>query len=291
MDNREVFINNKDVEIIIKSKNAEDCHSKFENTIAHKKPESKTSCVEVKAETLGDCDNNPVRLNPITAGVVAKIPVVLAELTVRFNVNAKIDLPEPAIEIKRIKKKVKVVQCMLIQGTDILFIKGFVRKNIEFATKECSHHHGMCGDIRHCTVDVPFECTTVVKFNGTRPAPLVTNTSDEFEFFTSKELSNDFAEKDRLLSGDLSEFNQISTEFFNELTFCELISAKVVEFDEFLHRERPKHADLPVGEKLFTKIEEKMVIAITLKLLQNRQVAIGPTRRECPTEQECHRPC
>ncbi|MBU5678252.1 hypothetical protein KQI88_17850, partial [Alkaliphilus sp. MSJ-5] len=75
MDNREVFINNKDVEIIIKSKNAEDCHSKFENAVAHKKPESKTSCVEVKAETLGDCDNNPVRLNPITAGVVAKIPV------------------------------------------------------------------------------------------------------------------------------------------------------------------------------------------------------------------------
>ncbi|MBU5677990.1 hypothetical protein KQI88_16345, partial [Alkaliphilus sp. MSJ-5] len=186
---------------------------------------------------------------------------------------------------------VKVVQCMLIQGTDILFIKGFVRKNIEFATRECSSHHGMCGDIRHCTVDVPFECTTVVRFNGTCPAPLITNTSNEFEFFTSKELSNDFAEKDRLLSGDLSEFNQISTEFFNELVFCELISAKIVEFDEFLHRERPKHTDLPVGEKVFTKIEEKMVIALTLKLLQNRQVAIGRTSRECPTEQECPREC
>jgi len=275
-----------------------ECHNKFENAMVHKKPECKPPCAEVKAETLGDCDNNPVRLNPIREGVVAKIPVVLAELTVRFNVNAKIELPEPAIEIKRIKKKVKVVQCMLIQGTDILFIKGFVRKNIEFATRECSSHHGMCGDIRHCTVDVPFECTTVVKFNGTCPAPIVTNTSNEFEFFTTKELSNDFAEKDRLLSGDLSEFNQISTEFFNELTFCELISAKIVEFDEFLHRERPHHMHLPVGEKVFRKIEEKMVIAITLKVLQNRQVAIGrtssiecPREEECPREREHHRKC
>lgn len=268
MDNREVLVNKR---------NTENYTTTYENTPTHKKPECKPFCTDVKAETLGDCDNNPVRLNPITAGVVAKIPVVLAELAVRFNVSSIIDLPEPAIEIKNIKKRIKVTQCMLIQDTNILFIKGFVRKNIEFATKECSNHHGMCGDIRHCTVDVPFECTTVVTFNGTPPAPLVSNTSSEFEYFTTNKLPNTFAEKDRLLSGDLSEFNQISTEFFNELPFCELISARIVEFDEFLHRERPHHAHIPVGEKLFTKIEEKMVITLTLKILQNRQVAIGRT--------------
>ena len=296
MDSREVSVNKKDITAYL---------TNYDNINIQEKSECKAFCVDVKAETLGDCENNPVTLSPITTGAVAKIPVVLAELSVRFNVTSLISLPEPAIEIKNIKKRIKVTQCMLIQDTDILFIKGFVRKNIEFATNDCSNHRGMCGDIRHCTVDVPFECTTVVKFNGTCPAPIVSNTSNEFEFFTSKELPNDFAEKDRLLSGDLSEFNQISTEFFNELVFCELISAKIVEFDEFLHRERPKHTDLPVGEKLFTKIEEKMVIALTLKLLQNRQVAIGRTagiecpieecprerdrRRECPIEEECPR--
>ena len=281
MYNRNGFINRSD---------SEGYNNRSENARGDKKHGSKAPCVEVKADTLGECDNNPVRLNPIRRGVVAKIPVVLAELTVRFNVNAKVNLPEPAIEIKRIKKKVKIVQCMLIQGTDILFIKGFVRKNIEFATRGCSNRHGICGDIRHCTVDVPFECTTTVRFNGTCPAPIVTNTSNEFEFFTSKELSNEFAEKDRLLSGDLSEFNQISTEFFNELVFCELISARIVEFDEFLHREHPKHTELPVGEKVFTAIDERMVISITLKLLQKRQVAIGRTSNiESPIEDECPR--
>ncbi len=268
MDNREVSINKIDMSAY---------SVKSDNINIQEKSECKSYCVDVKAETLGDCDNSPVSLSPITTGAVAKIPVVLAELSVRFNVTSLINLPEPAMEIKNIKKKVKVTQCMLIQDTDILFIKGFVRKNIDFATIDCSSHNGMCGDIRHCTVDVPFECTTVVKFNGTNPAPIVNNTSSEFEFFRTNELPNSFAEKDRLLSGDLSEFNQISTEFFNELPFCELISAKIVEFDEFLHRERPHHMHLPVGEKVFTKIEEKMVITLTLKILQNRQVAIGAT--------------
>ena len=31
--------------------------------------------------------------------------------------------------------------------------------------------------------------------------------------------------------GDLSEFDQVSTEFFNELPFVELISATFTEFD------------------------------------------------------------
>ena len=269
MDNREVSVNKKDIRAY---------STNYNNIInIQEKSECKSYCVDVKAETLGECGNSPVSLSPITTGAVAKIPVVLAELAVRFNVTSLINLPEPAMEIKNIKKRIKVTQCMLIQDTDILFIKGFVRKNIDFATIDCSNHHEMCGDIRHCTVDVPFECTTVVKFNGANPAPIVTNTSSEFEFFRTNELSNTFAEKDRLLSGDLSEFNQISIEFFNELPFCELISAKIVEFDEFLHRERPHHMHLPVGEKLFTKIEEKMVITLTLKILQNRQVAIGAT--------------
>ena len=268
MDHKEVYVNRR---------NADACPVRYENVIQYEENKVKSFCVDVETETLGDCDNTPVALNPITSGVVAKIPVVLAELSVRFNVRALIDLPEPAIEIKNIKKRIKVTQCMLIQDTNILFIKGFVRKNIDYSTRSCSNYSGVCGDIRHCTVDVPFECTTVVTFNGTAPAPLIPNTASEFEYFRTNHLPNSFAEKDKLLSGDLSEFNQIGTEFFNELPFCELISSRIVEFDEYLHRERPHNIHLPVGEKLFTKIEEKMVVILTLKILQNRQVAIGAT--------------
>ncbi|WZL72287.1 hypothetical protein QBE52_14485 [Clostridiaceae bacterium 35-E11] len=229
-------------------------------------------CVNVEGGVVETCTNAPVALEPITTGAVAKIPVVLAELAVQFNVTSTIELPEPALEIKNIKKRVKVTQCMLLQDTNVLFIRGFVRKNIDYATGFCANDQGVCGEIHHCTIDVPFECTTTVTFNGTPPAPVAENTISEFEYFRTQDLPNTFAEKDKLLSGDLSEYNQISTEFYNELPYCELISSRIVEFDEYINR-TPVIGG-PFEENFFTEVEEKMVIFLTLKILQKQQVAI-----------------
>lgn len=240
----------------------------------HSKCNDHHHCVDVDSTVLDNCPNTPVTPIGIHGGIVVKIPVVLAELTIRFNVGANIRLPEPALEVKDIKKRLKITQCTLLQPTNILFIKGFVRKTIEYTTGDCSNRKGVCGDIRHCTIDVPFECSTPVRFS-TPPAELLTNSVSEFEYFKVGELPNKhFAEKDKLLSGDLSEINQFRTEHFNEMPFCELILAKIFEFDEFIGRERPHHTELPFEEKFFSHIEEKMVIELTLKLLQNRQVYI-----------------
>ncbi|WP_425447652.1 CsxC family protein [Dethiothermospora halolimnae] len=232
-------------------------------------------CVDVRGRNVETCINTPVSLDPITTGAVIKTPVVLAELTVQFNVTSNIELPQNALEIKNIKKKVKVTQCMLIQDTNILFIRGFVRKNIDYSTRTCANEEGICGNLRHCTVDVPFECTTPVTFNGTTPAPFIPTTNQEYEYFRTQELPNGFAEKDKLLSGDLSEYNQISTEFFNELPYCELISSRIVEFDEYIDRQEPI-GTAPFEERVFNNIEQKMVVFLTLKLLQKRQVAVDP---------------
>lgn len=232
-------------------------------------------CVDVSAIDQPSCDNTAVEPHEVlTCGVIAKIPVVLAELTIQVNVDSTITLPEPVLEIKQIKKHLKLTQCLLLQDTNKLFLKGFVRKNIEFATRSCSNSEGFCGDIRHCTVDIPFRCVTPVFFNVTPPAPVFFNNRQEFEFFRTQELPHKkFAEKDELLSGDLSEFNQISEEFFNERPFCELISSRITEFDEFINRKHP-HATIPFEEMEFEEIDEKMVIDITLKILQKRQVAV-----------------
>lgn len=231
-------------------------------------------CVDVKSNVLDSCTNTPVTPTGITTGVIAKIPVVLAELTVQFNVSALIKLPELALEVKNIKKRIKITQCTLLQPTNILFIKGFVRKNIDYTTGNCASMEGVCGELHHCTIDVPFECSTPLNFY-TPPAELTVNSSAEFEYFKVSDLPNKhFAEKDKLLAGDLSEFNQIMIENFNELPFCELITARIFEFDEFIGRHRPHDSELPFEEKFFHKIEEKMVIELTVKVLQNRQVEI-----------------
>jgi hypothetical protein len=234
----------------------------------------KDDCVDVTGGTVESCVNTPVKIEAIEGDdIVAKIPVVLAELNVQFNVSARIKLPEPALEIKNIKKRLKITQCMLIENTNILFIKGFVRKNIDYSTVgSCRTDEGICGEIHHCTIDVPFECTTPVEFNGLKPSEIIPTTSTEFEYFKRQQLPPKFAEKDRLLSGDLSEFNQISTEYYNELPYCELISSRIVEFDEYLNRKDVK--DGPFEERCFREIEEKMVINLVLKVLQDRQIEI-----------------
>ncbi|MFZ5754404.1 MAG: CsxC family protein [Bacillota bacterium] len=234
-----------------------------------------TACADVSGGEIIECVNNPVPVEPLFTGAVVKVPVVLAELTVQFNVNSTIELPEPALEIKNIKKRLKITQCLLLQNTNMLFIKGFVRKNIDYSTRKCSTPEGICGDIRHCTVDIPFKCTTPVIFNVMEPLPVVPASTNEFQYFGRFDVKGpQFAEKDELLSGDFTEYNQISTEFFNELPFCELVSSRIVEFDEYLNPLPPANVKAPFEEREFKKIEEKMVIYLTLKILQNRQVAV-----------------
>lgn len=241
----------------------------------------------VTGGTQCDCPSVTVAIDSdITSGTV-KVPVILNTIQVTIPVNSIITLPEPALEIKEIKPKVKITQCLLLQapplangvnfnlnGT-VLSLKGFVRKNLNYATRMCSNRQGVCGDIRHCTVDVPFSCMTGVNF-VTPPATLLSNTSDEFEFFRRQQLKGPgFAEKDQLLSGDLSEFNQVTQEFLNELPFCELVNARIVDYCEYLNRRRPYGSNLPFEEKEFKQLEEKMVVVVTLRILQNRQVAIN----------------
>ncbi|MDF2547465.1 MAG: hypothetical protein K0R93_2363 [Anaerosolibacter sp.] len=251
-------------------------------------PKVTSKCVNVQGGTTGSCVNTPTTISPLTTGAVSNIPVVLAELTIQINVDSLINLPEPALEIKRIKKHVKVTQCLLLQDTNVLFVKGFIRKNIEYATRKCSNKTGVCGDIRHCTVDVPFSCTTPITFNGIAPLPPVPRTSTEFQYLRQQNISGPgFADKDRLLSGDLSEFNQISTEYFNQLPFCELISARIVEFDETINPTRPHGVTLPFEEREFKCIQQKAVIFLTLKLLQKRQVAIGAISPFPPKPPHC----
>jgi len=249
--------------------------------------DAKVASVSVKGGTAHDCVNYPQTITALSTGAVAKVPVVLAELEVQIHLDSIIELPEFAYEIKRIKKNVKVTQCLLLQNTNVLFIKGFIRKNIEYATRCNSNHEGFCGDIRHCTVDVPFSCTTPVTFNGIAPAPVRSNEESEFQYFRKQDVSGpQFADKDHLLSGDLTEFNQESIEYFNELPFCELESARIVEFDEFLNPHRPEGVVLPFEEKQFKKIEEKAVLFLRLKLLQKRQVFV-PAVAGISNEKDC----
>jgi hypothetical protein len=257
--------------------------SETQNKNAHECQVTTTQC---------ECENRSNHDPQVCIGkIITKVPVVLAELTLQINVDAVIEFPEPVLEIKDIKKHIKLTQCRLLLPTNKLFIKGFVRKNIQYASPSkdiaASTKNSVASDIHSLTADIPFQCVTEIKKFITPPVMPQTNNRSEFDFLVSLPLPQGFPEKDELQSNDLSQFHQESTQFYNELPFCELIKSKIIEWDEAINRGPLPHAS-PLGEGYFTKVEEKMVLDITIKVLQKQQVRItSTTNDDCLCDDEC----
>lgn len=236
-------------------------------TISGKVISCKHQVKDVK--TLSECSAEFRPIIGVDGPLVAKIPVVLAEPEVQINVEAVIPLPERVLEIKRILKDLKITQCKLVPsgrfvgGDRIykLFLEGCVRKNIEYATVDSNrfNKHQISGDIKHTTVNVPFQCVVEIPLS---PDVLVFR---DPRFFSER---IDFISKSGL-SRDPSEVILRNRADFQEKPFCEIVDAEVVELDI-----QEDDACWVQGEKTFRKLREKMVIHVAFKILQTQQVNI-----------------
>lgn len=210
-----------------------------------------------------------VQTSPTTALVTVSIPA-----------ETIFTLPAKALEIKKIKKRLKITQCRFFnfsppvtgfpQDTPKLFLGGFVRKDIQFTEAIRHTAHTVEGNIKDFVVDVPFTC--VVDLGSTLVlAPTLFGQQQEYEFLTTSSLPSGFSTKDELMSGDLSELNMVSNEFFNTLPTCRLIFSQINEMDDALDRVALKGG--PFEEGLFKKVQEKMIILIQLELTFDAAVA------------------
>lgn len=202
-----------------------------------------------------------------------KIPVVLAEFTVQIDTEADITLPQDAIDIKFIDKNVYLTQCHLIPGTNKVYIEGYVRKNIVYSTYGNVSGGGVSGDIRHATLNVPFDCVTEVCFDK-YPKLCATPPKKEVEFLDCKKLGK-----------NMTEDNYKHVEVFNEKIYCELEDAYIYETDIKLDARPVRGFET---EEVFRKLKEKMVVYVTIKLLQKQQVCwdgpVGYVEAEEETE-------
>ncbi|QHE52623.1 CsxC family protein [Pontibacillus sp. HMF3514] len=246
-------------------------------------------CIKVsETASLGECENTSVEnqiVYPDNPNPVIKVPVELGEFDVTTNLSAKIHFDDPVQEIKKVKHTVEIVQCSLMTNTVMggddaspyvsgefpLFLKGFVRKNIQYETpvpgtdRDCVN-----SDVKSKTVRVPFTCTTMVDVtNVLRP---LTNSNEEFGFFRAQDLGKGFPEKDKFLSSDLSQFHFMESQYYNEFPFCELVSSNVIAWDEAT--DRVTTGDSPVKEGYFHNVVEKMMLRFRIKVLQKQQVRV-----------------
>lgn len=224
----------------------------------------------LESTTLLGCHSQNQKSRFKNCGVIAKVPVVIAEPKLQVNVESTIRLESPALEIKRILKSLFLTQCELIPTDDKrsgkLFLSGFVRKNIEYATTTNVRVGAVSGDIRHTTVNVPFNCFTKIDYL-------------EFPDFEANDgpVQLDIIGCD-CMGRDSLEQNSIQTQRFNERVFCELVEAKFREKDIILDPV-PYSAQFP-NVRVFDTLIEKMVIDITIKVLQKQQVEIPKAHRQ-----------
>lgn len=259
-------------------------------------------CGTVNAKTLTVAPAKKIEPRGTECPVVIKVPVVLAEQEIQIDVEACIDIKDNFFEIKRIKKNVTLVQCKLIpnagqkdrDGKPIsgkLFIKGFVEKNIEYATLEkCEYADVKSGYIKHATARVPFHAVTEVYFE-TAPIFRFRKQAKEFDFFRQSCDKNDECADN--LGKSLCETGFEEEIFFIEKPFCNLEEAKIIEIDiskedidyeckeeekdlmEKVQKHDPCEDKMNYKVKKFSKIIEKMVIFLKVKVLQEQQVKVN----------------
>ncbi|MED0988244.1 CsxC family protein [Bacillus paramycoides] len=200
--------------------------------------------------------------SPTTA---IKVPVVLAEPTLQIVVEADIPLSPAATEIKRVKKNVFLNQVKLvpvaftpISGTDFftvtrakLFVAGHIRKNIEYATAVCN------APLQDRIADVPFSGFADLKASdGTLITSPVFGISENAEANFISDTDGLSARLDKAFFQNLVKYN--------EQPFGELVAANFFELDFSPTAATP--------EGTFSTLREKIVLDLTIKVLQTQQV-------------------
>lgn len=236
-----------------------------------------------QSASIEHCENTPTDTPFFSGSRRIRVPVNLGEFDVMSNIVANISFPEPVLEIKDIKKRIEIVQCRLLTratrsaagsstGPFPLFIKGFVRKNIQYASPVYSET-GECvsSEIKSLTTRVPFQCMTTVRLESPVRLPQL-NRRDEFDFAITKDLGPGHPEKDKLHSSDLSQFHQHSEQAYNDLPFCELVRSEIVEWDEATDRQTWESS--AISEGTFQNVTEKMQVTLTIRVLQKQNLEV-----------------
>lgn len=241
-------------------------------------PQSKDTCGEIiSSRTLPLSSGVNITSLGIDGPLVAKIPVVLAEREIEINVEAEFRLQEPYYEIKRIKKNVFLTQCKLVTTAmpmedgnlmfGKLFLSGYVRKNIEYATADCVEDNVVSGRIAHTTIDVPFTAVTEVQYS--RP-PVINarETQIQIDFSSSCDCKDCAGTVIGKSECDQSFEDNIT---FTERPYCEFEGVRITELD--LNRD-PVDNITNSSVQLYNSVIEKMVIYLRIKVLQLQHVYI-----------------
>lgn len=219
---------------------------------------------------LEDCKNKPKKIIALDKKNITVIPIILSRFTTQISKTFFIDLTEIILELLKIENKVKLTKCILLLDTNVLFIKGLLEKSITYTTMSSFNSKTLTRNLRHCIIHIPFSCSTTVIYNGNNPLPLVPKMTTDFSYLNQIHNQESDLDLDNQPNSENYQISKISTEYFNVHPYCEIEKSKIVENNQIIERS-PWNNTLP-----YTRIEEKIVIYLTMLLLQNQPVIIPP---------------
>ena len=194
-------------------------------------------------------------VTPFTLSGETEETVVLADVLLQTQVEAEIELPTFAREIKNIRKNIRLTQCKALPnsldptGFSVkLMVEGVVHKNIQFV-EDCN------GSLKDFAVDVPFRFFQQVQLENKVINALGEFSSKNSNVFERREIADNGMEADPCISGSLT------FEVFNEPVQCKLLATSINEWDIFKNHDNWGR---------FNKITEKMDINLAIKLTQKQ---------------------
>lgn len=227
----------------------------------------KKSCetdIQIATTILKNCKNTPIDPGGISTNAVASIPIIIADNIVSFSLNSLIKLPEEAHSINSIKNTVKLIDCKFLEEANVLFIRGFVRKNIYYSldnSSSTSKGHSK----RHYLAYIPFKCTTPVKLKTLNP--LYQFNSDNSKFKDNKKHGS---------SSDVQgNSNKVYEEFFNSRPFCELTGVRIAEQCKYIYKKDNSHPPKALDVKQISTLKNTMTIDLKISILQNLDMYIS----------------
>ncbi|MCB8818467.1 CsxC family protein [Desulfosporosinus shakirovi] len=200
-------------------------------------------------------------------------------VTVSIPAESIITLPTRAIDIKMIKKSLKITQSRFFNcipsepgiphDTPKLFLGGLVRKDIQYSEALHQTSTTVSGIMKDFVVDIPISCVIDLG-KHLMFAPIHYDQLREYGFAKSTSHSSGCSCKDHIRSCDHKEFNILSQKFYNQLPTCQLLFSQINELDDAL--DHLPLQDGPLEECTFTTLQEKMTILIQLRLTFPNQI-------------------
>lgn len=208
----------------------------------------------LNSKVLSECKNH-FDNSEIGEDIISiKTPVIIAGVKVDIATENKVKLNSSALNIKDINRRVLITECTLIPKAKKFFFSGTIRKSIKYSALTSRNSNSTSGRIKNITVYIPFSCVTEVDYI----VPPEIDEKDSMSLITIPKAEV----KEQTFREGYSEADKI---------YCELVNA---DFKELNIKDFKPYTVNHENINVFKTITQKMVMTLTIRLIQNQRIFI-----------------